>query len=120
MEMKNKKLKPHISFLRNLATATPSERKILIENASDKEMSALTEIAMNITKGHFPVSDKHFHRLKRHKHIIRKLASIHIPHKAKKIILKQKGGFLPILVAPILSTLGAIAGRLISHHLGLS
>jgi len=116
----SKLLKNNIPFLQNLATATAADRKHLIENASVEEIKVLTEIAMNITKGHFPVTHKHFHRLKRHKHIIRKLASASIPHKAKKVILNQKGGFLPVLVAPILAALGSIAGRLISYHLGLT
>src|SRR6266436_542356 len=115
----SKLLKSNIPFLQSLATATTTERKKLIENASDEEMHVLTEIAMNITEGHFPVTDKHFHRLKKHKHIIRKLASVSVPHKAKKVILNQKGGFLPILVAPVLAAIGSIAGRLISYHLGL-
>lgn len=116
----SKLLKNNVDFLQNLATASTAERKRLIENASGEEINALTEIAMNITKGHFPVTQKHFHKLKKHKHIIRKLASKAIPHKAKKVILNQKGGFLPILVAPILAALGSIAGRLISYHLGLT
>lgn len=89
----SKLVKNNIPFLQNLATSSPSERKRLIENASDEQMHALTEIAMNITEGHFPVTDKHFQRLKKHKHVIRKLASVSVPHKAKKVILNQKGGF---------------------------
>lgn len=118
--MKSKLLKRNIPFLQRIATAAPAERKKLIENATDEEMTVLTEIAMNITKGHFPVTDKHFHRLKKHKHVIRKLASPTLPHEAKKVILNQRGGFLPVLVAPVLAALGSIAGRLISYHLGLS
>lgn len=116
----SKLLKRNVPFLQNLATAKSEERKRLIENATVEEMKVLTEIAMNISKGHFPVTHKHFHRLKRHRHIIRKLASTSVPHKAKKVILNQKGGFLPVLVAPVLAALGSIAGRFISYHLGLT
>jgi hypothetical protein len=116
----SKLLRSNIPFLQNLTTATPAQRKKIIENASAEEIKCLTEIAMNITHGHFPVSDQHFERLKKHKHTIRQLAKKSIPHKAKKIILNQKGGFLPVLIAPVLAALGSIAGRLISYHLGLT
>lgn len=119
MKLNKDLINEHKMFLQNLTTATPQLRKILIDEASKPEINAITEIAEKINHGHIKISPAHFDRLKKHKKIIRKISSRSLPHKAKKVILNQKGGFLPVMIAPILAALGSVAGRLISHYLGL-
>ena len=90
-----------------------------MEEATPDQIRALSEIASNIVKGNFKVDSKTFKKLQKHKEHIRKLSKKTCSHIKKKAILTQKGGFLPLLVTPILSALGGIAGRVIGSQLGL-
>lgn len=107
------------SFLEAISKCSDDDRKNVIEKATHDQINSLTEIAQNILSGNFPLHDKRLKKLKKHKHSIRKLSKKTLSHTVKKKFLKQKGGFLPFLVAPVLSALGAIAGRVIGSQLGL-
>jgi len=106
-------------FLIQLSLASEKERQKLIENASPDQIRVLTEISANILNGKFDLRKRHVKKLINHKHIIRKLSQSHVSHKAKKALLNQSGGFLPFLITPVLSALGAIAGKVIGSQLGL-
>jgi len=106
-------------FLKQILTSSENERQILIEKATPDQIRVLTEISMNILSGNLELKTKHLKHLRIHKRLIRKLANSRVPHKVKKVLLKQSGGFLPLLVTPVLSVLGSLAGRIISSQLGL-
>ena len=106
-------------FLKTLQKCNDQTRKKLIESATPDQIRALTEIAMNIVCGNFPIAEHKFKKLSLHKDSIRKLSKRTLSHKKKKHLLLQKGGFLPFLISPVLSALGAIAGRAIGSQLGL-
>jgi len=106
-------------FLKRLKYGSEEERRNLIQNATPDQIRVITEISMNILSGDFELKKRHVRKLVDHKHIIRKLANRRVPHKIKKVLLNQSGGFLPFLVTPVLSALGAVAGRVISSQLGL-
>jgi hypothetical protein len=104
--------------LKQIIKCNSSDRNILIQQASPDQIRALTEIAYNIVQGKFSLPHETLNKLKTHKLHIRKLSKKTVSHKDKKKLLVQKGGFLPLLVTPILSVLGAIAGKVISSQLG--
>jgi hypothetical protein len=106
-------------FLWKLKKCDEPTRKKLIEDATPDQIRALSEIAHNIVNGNFTLSKHKLSQLKVHKHSIRKLSQKTTPHQKKKHLLLQKGGFLPFLIAPVLSALGAIAGKIIATHIGL-
>jgi hypothetical protein len=96
-----------------------TKRSNTIEQANPDEIRALTEIALNIINGNFELTPETVEKLKKHKEHIRNLAKRTLSHKKKKLFLVQKGGFLPFLITPVLSALGALAGRAIGNQLGL-
>lgn len=96
-----------------------AKRKKLIEDATPDQIRVLSEIASNIVKGNFSVPDKTVKKLHKHKLHIRELSKSKNSCKKKKKLLVQQGGFLPFLVTPVLSALGALAGRVIGSQLGL-
>jgi len=106
-------------FLNRIKHSSEQERNELIKNASADQIRVLTEIAVNILSGKFPLKKHHIKKLSNHKHIIRKLAKITVSHKRKKALLNQSGGFLPFLVTPVLAALGSVAGKFIGNQLGL-
>jgi hypothetical protein len=107
------------NFLKELLTASDRKRESLLENATKDEIQCLTEIAFNIVNGNFPLDSKTLEKLTKHKQEVRKLSKRPGSHHKKKKFLKQKGGFLPLLLTPVLSVLGTIAGSLINSQLGL-
>jgi len=106
-------------FLQALQKSKAMKRKGIIQNASKDNINALSEVALNTLLGNVPLSDQHKKKLKRHRFSIRNLAKAKVSLKNKKDFLIQKGGFLPLLISPVLSLLGGLAADAISHAVGL-
>ena len=106
-------------FLKKIVKARGQKRESIIDSASKDEIRALSEIAFNISKGNFKIPEPLLKKLVKHRHSIRKLSKKTLSHTVKRTLLKQKGGFLPLLVSPVLSALGIIVGRAISSQIGL-
>src|SRR5579863_4283421 len=114
----SKCLKRNKNFLKNLLKSNEDERQQLIDHATEDEIRCLSEIAKNIISGKFKIPEEVHKGLLPHRHSIRKLSKKTVSHKLKKVVLKQKGGFLPFLISPVLSALGVVVGRIIASHLG--
>jgi len=70
--------------------------------------SCLREICKNLVNNRIPLQAGHVKKLRKHKKLIRELAKKKNSKKKKKELVKQSGGFLPVLlpiVASLLSTL---------------
>jgi len=106
------------TFLQEVSRSKAFRRKKLIKKASKDNIDALSEVALNTLLGNVPLSDHHKHKLRRHRFSIRSLAKKG-SLKKKKEFLTQKGGFLPLLITPVLSILGGIAANALSHVAGL-
>lgn len=116
--------KRHLALLNALCHANPRERKALLRGADRAFVKCICECALNILKGVVrlkPVVKKH---LKKYKNILRRLALTKSRRgstqsgggswRTKKRIILQKGcgAFLPLLLAPVLtSLLGKIFGN---------
>jgi|GEM_PF-7030264 len=106
-------------FLNRVHKCKNKERKTLIKNASRDNIDALSEIALNTLLGNVPLKTEEKQKLKRHRDKIRKLAHRKTSTKKKKILLVQQGGFLPLLLTPILSALGGLAAKAIGSAIGI-
>lgn len=99
---KSPKLKNNKIFLKFLCICSAKQRKSVINHASKDEILALTECCINILNGNVKLTDEERRRLTKHCSHIRAVSN-KISILKKKRILIQKGGFLPILLAPLLS-----------------
>jgi hypothetical protein len=87
------KLKPHI-------------RKKVMGDLDKDAVCAICECARNTLKGNVPLNSSQKRKLSRHRHTLRRLAKSGDNWKCKKkVIVKQAGGFMLPLLAPILGTL---------------
>lgn len=78
----------------------------MLENACDDFVMCLCEISQNTLNSTVPLTNCQYKKLLRHKSILRKLIDKKIPVKKKKsVILRQKGGFILPLLAPILGAI---------------
>src|SRR5260370_15537501 len=94
---------------------TPSERKILLSNAKDCVIDAISEIAKNCLSGNIPLSLCDFKNLEKYKKVLRFLSSQTPINKRRKICASpQTGGFLPFLIPPALSLLATVLGNYIN------
>lgn len=99
-----KRLKTHLSELKKLAKCSAKERKALLAKGGKPLQLCLRECAINILKGNVHLSKSQFKRLKKYKNKLRDLSKKNTSTK-KRLHIEQRGGFLPLLLAPIVGSL---------------
>lgn len=115
--------KRHLALLHALFHGSPLERKALLKTADKGVIKCICECALNILRGVVNIKPSVKKHLKKYKNTLRTLASstkrVHRGRgwgwKTKKRIILQKGcgGFLGLLLAPIINTL---FGKLFSDN----
>jgi hypothetical protein len=108
--MAHERLKRNIDYIRVLAKSKPKQRKAIINTADKDLIICLCECILNLLSGNIEVDSDTLNKLNSHKRNLRTLADRKTAFKQRKDILEQKGGFLPVLLAPMLG----IAGQLIA------
>jgi hypothetical protein len=116
--MPNRVIRNH-EFLKQLHSCKRGQRKKLLKAASKDNIDALSEVALNTLIGNIPLKSDDIRKLKRHREKIRQLAHHRTSSKKKKILLVQQGGFLPLLLTPLLAALGGLAAKAIGSAVGL-
>jgi len=88
-------------------------RKKLLDAGDNGEICAVSECVKNILNGNVPLTPTQFKKLKKHRTTLRKLMhNIRGSTKEKRTLLKQKGGFLPMLLPIALNALSGLFGSL--------
>ena len=111
----SRRVQTQIPVLKSLCKCTGSKRKQLLQVGGKDLQLCLDECAVNVLKGHVPLSQKHFSQLKKYKQPLRNLSLRKTSQKKRRQIV-QRGGFLPALLAPIIASLAgtvinAVANR---------
>ena len=102
----------HLPVLKLLHKATPKQRRLILQSASDEFILALCELALNILYGVIPVNRQQYQKLKKRKADIKFVANKEIGIAAKKRVFNQKGGFLlPLLSVALPFLTNLIANR---------
>jgi len=107
-----KRVKAHMSLLKRLSKCTPKQRKALLKEGGKSLQLCLRECALNILKGNVPLTKCQKTKLKRYKQGIRDLSKKSTSQK-KRLHIEQKGGFLPLLLGPIV---GSVLGTLLKRR----
>jgi len=108
------RLKKNFDFLRVLRTANHKQKKALIATANKDLILCICEIVDNILAGTVKLTSKQKSQLVKYKKILRQLVDRKVSiTKKKDIITKQKGGFLPAILGPILG----IAASLVADQI---
>lgn len=89
-----------------------NRRNKLIEAASSNEIRAISECIKNIVEGNVPIDNKQLQILKRYKQVLRSLAQRCFSIKKKRMLLRQRGGFLGAILPIALGALSSIVGPL--------
>lgn len=100
----SQRLKKFLPVLKKIKSSDAAKRTEIIENADDSFVLCLCDMAKNTLNSSVPLTKAQFKKLSLHKRILRKLINRKISvQKKKKAILKQGGGFLLPLIAPIIA-----------------
>ena len=84
---------------------SPKHRQVLLREGGPGLIKCLCECIYNVIKGNVPLGSGQKKKLRRYKKHLRELADRKTSSQKKTKILNQKRGFLPAVLAPILSSL---------------
>lgn len=105
--------KKQAAILRALQYLNKEQREAVLRKADSRVIRCICECALNILRGNVPLKAEERKKLRRHAPLLRRLAAKKGCWKSKKRFVVQNGGFLPLLLAPILGTVlsNLIGGR---------
>lgn len=97
-----------------LAKSKPRQCRALLQCADKELIGCLCECIQNVTKGNVRIDGARKRRLAKHKAKLRKILDKRTKLGRKRQLLSQTGGFLPLLLAPIIGLAGSLIGDAIS------
>ena len=106
------KVKRNLQLLKLLQKSKPATRKAILKTADKDLLLSICEWIDNILQGNIKLRPDHLKKLKRYAGVLRQLQNKSLGYNKRKALLIQHGGFLPALLAPIVT---GIAGALISN-----
>jgi hypothetical protein len=88
------------------------KRKEILKRAPPCFVRLISECGLNILKGNIKLPEAQYKKLKPHKRLLLSLSKPIISMKQKKALLvKKKGGFLPIVLPFLLSAISGFTGQ---------
>ena len=101
--------KKQAALLHALCHIDGKQRAAVLRSADDKLVKSICECALNVLHGVVQLKDSEKNRLKKHKKILRRLADSRSRSKnkwrlKKRDIIQSGGSFVPLLLAPLIST----------------
>jgi hypothetical protein len=113
--MEPKRLHRNITLLDVLSKATKAQRDALINTATNDQLQCICDCATNILNENIPISDNQYKKLRRFQNQIRYISNSDDNIANKKLVI-QKGGFLPVLLTPILSIAASLLAEAIANR----
>src|SRR5215813_13051840 len=105
-------LRKHASLLKLLHKASPRLKQAILKQKCNKEfIGCISNCCLNLLKGNVELTRDQLHKHRRKRKVIRKLADKKTPLSTKKKLI-QKGGFLSLLLPPLIGTLESLFGGL--------
>lgn len=113
MARRRKKKAQTYAKLIGLAGSNPVERQRILKCADDEVIRTICECIHNYMNDRVPVTLQQSRRLSQYAKTMGKLWTKKRSNQEKRrILMEQKGGFLPAMLAPILGIAGSLLGSL--------
>jgi hypothetical protein len=112
----SERLKRHASTMRSLRKASAKRRRQFIESCHPDFVDCMSECSRNLLKENVPVSAGQLKKLRRYKKLLRTIAAKRASVKTRHKLL-QKGGFLPLILSPVLGLLSSLVSGAINRRL---
>ena len=115
-KMANRRFQEHLPYLEALKRPRQAKKKreLLLEAGGTPLVKCLGECCHNVLYGAVEVDEPTRLYLKRHAAHIREVADPRVGVQRKKQVLVQHGGWLPALLAPIISAVTGLVGGLLN------
>ena len=94
-------VKTHEAFLNFLVYGDSTQQKVIIKALTSEQYDVLSEIALNIYTGTYPLTKKYINQLKPYESYIRSLGSREVSNREKRRILLKNISLVPLLLKPI-------------------
>jgi len=110
------RLRNNFVKLSALASPDPKLRESTIQRSDDELINVVSECIRNHLANKLKFTAQERRRLRKFKHLCRKIHSKKVSIRKKRMLLlqNQTGGFLPALLAPILGIVGSLIGGLVN------
>lgn len=111
------RLARNITEMRKIVKASPRTRRLILKNGSGELIKCISDSAVNVLKGHIPLTSCQYKALKRGKKYVRYLASQRPSIEKKRRVMiahsnqKGSGFFIPLLTSVIPAIISLIASR---------
>jgi len=112
----NKRITRNLPTIRKLRRMPEKSRKSFVKNCSPDFINCICECSKNLLKGNVPVTPVQLKKLRRHKKALHTLSTKKASLKTRRQLL-QRGGFLPLIIAPILGLVSSLVAGAINRKL---
>ena len=102
--VRHKKIEKNAEALKTLSKASKSLQKTLLTNASQELVLTLVECAKLILKGDVELTQRQLNALRPYERMLKRFVGARTPL-AEKRCLAQQGGFIGMLLKPLIPTL---------------
>lgn len=100
----------YLPVLQTLVNAKPAQRAIILKKGDSCLVRLLCEFALNVLKGNVKLPEGHYKKLKPHKRLLLQVTKPSASLAQRRLALvTKKGGFLPVLLPPLLTALATFA-----------
>ena len=105
----SKRLQAQAPYLHVLVNGNTKQREGILRGANKELVYCLCECALNVLQGNVKLDHTEKNKLRKHKQRLRILSDKKVAlGRKRKLLLKQKGGWVTALIAPVLSSLAGL------------
>lgn len=97
----NPRIRKQRAFLNFMLSANSAQQKLLIKSLTNEQYDVISEIALNIYTGTYPLTKKYINQLIPYQSFIRSLGSREVSAKQKRWILLKHRPIVSLLLKPI-------------------
>src|SRR5712671_43840 len=101
-----------VRFIKKFKCAGNVRRKKYLEEASPEEFHSLCQCILNVVNGNIPINTQQTKKLRPYRKILKSVATGKNPIAKKKLMI-QEGGFLPIIASALIPIIGSLVSKLI-------
>jgi hypothetical protein len=97
----NRRIRKQRSFLYFMLSANSAQQKLIVKSLTSEQYDVISEIALNIYTGTYPLTKNYIKQLKPYQSYIRLLGSREVSSKQKRGILLKHLSLVSLLLKPI-------------------
>ena len=97
----NRRIRKQRAFLYFLLVANINQQKLIVKSLTNEQLDDVSEIALNVYTGTYPLTKKYINQLKPYRPYIRSLGSREDSSKQKRAILLKHLPLVSLLLKPI-------------------